>query len=363
MTGLSARVRTRLGALELDCELAAPAGAVTCLMGPSGAGKTTLLRCLAGLHRAAEAVVGVDGALWQDDRAGLFLPPHRRRVGYVLQQPALFPHLSVAGNLQYARRRAGGGPAADPTRIVESLELGELLGRSPAGLSGGERQRVAIARALLAAPALLLLDEPLAALDLAAAGAILERVRRLAGELAVPVVWVTHAPWEAARAGDRLVWMEAGRVVASGGVGELLSRLDVGRTLGDEAGSAVEGRLLRHDEAHHLSVLASAWGELWVRRLDGEPGDPVRVHVRARDVSVALEEGPPTSILNVLRLEVLELTEIAPGEVLVRLGRTSRDPAPALLATVTSRSRDLLGLSPGLPVWARVKSVSLLRGA
>jgi molybdate transport system ATP-binding protein len=146
-------------------------------------------------------------------------------------------------------------------------------------------------------------------------------------------------------------------------VGELLSRLDVGRTLGDEAGSAVEGRLLRHDEAHHLSVLASAWGELWVRRLDGEPGDPVRVHVRARDVSLSLEEGPPTSILNVLRLEVLELTEIAPGEVLVRLGRSSLDPAPALLATVTSRSRDLLGLSPGLPVWARVKSVSLLRGA
>lgn len=363
MNGLTARVRTRVGSFALDCELAAPGAGVTCVMGPSGAGKTTLLRCLAGLHRAEEAVVRLDGETWQDEAAGRFLPAHRRAVGYVIQQPTLFPHLTVAGNLDYARRRAGRRRRVDPAGIVAALGLGPLLERSPTRLSGGERQRVALARALLAAPALLLLDEPLAALDLPTAGGILERVRRLARELEVPALWVTHAPWEAARAGDRLLWMEGGRITASGGVGELLSRLDLGGALGEEAGSVVEARLVRHDEAHYLSVLASPWGELWVRRLDGEPGAAVRVHVRARDVSLSLEEGPPTSILNVLRLEVLELSEVAPGEVLVRLGGRAEPGAPAILAAVTSRSRDLLGLAPGLPVWVRVKSVSLLGGA
>jgi len=364
VTAVAAELAARRGDFALDVALDVPEGGVTCLFGPSGAGKTTVLRCLAGLLRPDRGRVHAGGECWQDDARGVFVPPHRRRVGYVFQEPALLPHLTVSGNLRFAERRV---PASERRmaagEAARRLGLGGLLDRRPRELSGGQGQRAAIARALLAAPRLLLMDEPVTSLDLAAREEILDYVRRLQQDLALPVVFVSHAPAEVARVGDHLVWLRDGRVRAAGPVAELLGRIDVAGELGDEAVGVVSATVRDHDAQHHLTALESPWGVLFVRRLEADAGHAVRVRVLASDVSLSLEAGPVTSILNVLSLSVLELAEPRPGEVLVRLGGPPASPAEALVARITARSRDALGLRPGLPVFARVKSVRLLPGA
>ena len=356
---VSAQLSAELGGFRLEVALALPGEGISCLFGRSGAGKTTTLRCLAGLS-PARGRVEVGGVTWQDDERGLRLAVPARRVGYVFQGAALFPHLDVAGNLDFALGRV---PSAERrvtrAEAVEWLGLGELLGRDPRTLSGGQRQRVAIARALLSSPRLLLMDEPVASLDLAARAEVLAHLQRIQRRLALPVVYVTHAPDEVARLADHVVWLEEGRVRAAGPAPELLSRLELGLALKGDAVSALDARVAGHDPDYPQTLLDCPWGTLRVARLERAAGEAVRVRLRASDVSVDLDPPGRSSISNVLELEVLAISPLQEGEVLVRLGGAPAGEADAILARITTRSRDLLELAPGQRVYARVKAVSL----
>lgn len=354
MTTLDIALQGRRGSFDLDVCFEVPAMGVTAIFGRSGSGKTTVLRAVAGLERM-QGRVSIAGQSWQDGEH--FLAPEQRLVGYVFQEAALLPHLSVRGNLEYALRRAR-TPRTSLLDAIEWLALERLLERRAVDLSGGERQRVAIARALLRGPALLLMDEPLAALDVAARDVILGHLEHLRDELRVPVLYVTHATDEVARLADRVVWLEGGRVRDVAPPEALFARLDMGTQLGEDAATFVSARVIRHDHAYHLTELESAWGVMFVQRLNADSGSLVRVRLRARDISIALHEEQQTSILNVFAARVRGLLPVTAGEVLVQLECPS-DPEQAVLARVTKKSVDDLGLRQGLEVYARVKGVSV----
>jgi len=357
MTPISLACRIDRGAFNLDVDLALPGRGVTALFGHSGSGKTTLLRVLAGLERVAGARVALGNEVWQDDARKVFVPTHQRGIGYVFQEASLFPHLSVRANLEFGRKRLR--PAErrfDLMAVAELLGIERLLDASPATLSGGERQRAAIARTLLASPRLLLMDEPLAALDMRRKLEILPYLERLHDELALPVVYVSHAADEVARLADHLVVLEEGRVLASGPLAATLARLDLAANFQDDAGVMIETTLQAHDD-DGLSHLAFAGGVLLVGQRNAAVGTRVRCRVHARDVSLALERPRGSSITNILPARVDAVGPSGtPGQVLVRLlvGDT------ALLARITERSRRELAIAPGCAVWAQVKAVALL---
>lgn len=356
--GLEAHFRARRGNFELDLALSLPAVGVSALFGPSGAGKSTCLRALAGLEPDVAGRLVVGGAVWQDSQQGQFLPPHQRAVGMVFQDARLFPHLSVQRNLEFGWQRI---PVAE-RRIafadaVRWLDLQALLGRDPASLSGGERQRVAIARALLTSPRLLLLDEPLAALDLARRREILPYLERLREVLAIPVVYVSHAPDEVARLADHLVLIDEGRAIAAGPLMTLLPRFDLASYFADEAGVVFDTALLGHDN-DGLSRLGWPGGELLVSGVGNHrPGQTLRCRVLARDVSLTLQPQAGSSILNRVPCTVAALADTGtPGQCLVRLDCAGIP----LLSRLTRRSAHQLGLQPGMALWAQIKSVALL---
>jgi len=355
--GIRARIRIERADFTLDVDLALPQRGISALFGHSGSGKTTVLRALAGLERAPGAYVALGGEVWQDEARGIFVPVHRRALGYVFQEASLFPHLSVRANLDFGRRRV----AASERRfaldaVAELLGIGHLLERRPEGLSGGERQRVAIARALLASPRLLLMDEPLAALDLRRKQEILPYLERLHDELAIPIVYVSHAPDEVARLADHLVLLDAGKVVASGALGETLARVDLPPVFADDAGVVLDTVLAAHEE-DALSRLDFRGGALLVGRRPEAIGAHLRCRIHARDVSLALARPQGTSIVNLLPAEVTAVAATdRPGQVLVQL----RVGACPLLARITERSRRELAIAPGLQLWAQVKGVALL---
>ncbi|MBW8900864.1 MAG: molybdenum ABC transporter ATP-binding protein, partial [Massilia sp.] len=264
--GLRARLRLDRGAFRLDVDLDLPQRGISALFGHSGSGKTTILRAIAGLERAPGGHVALGGEVWQDDARGLFVPVHRRALGYVFQEASLFPHLSVRANLEFGRKRV---PAHERRftlePVTELLGIERLLERRPDGLSGGERQRVAIARALLASPRLLLMDEPLAALDLRRKLEILPYLERMHAELAIPIVYVSHAPDEVARLADHLVLLDDGKAVASGPLTETLARVDLPPSFADDAGVVLDTRLAGHEE-DALSRLEFDGGALFVGR-------------------------------------------------------------------------------------------------
>jgi molybdate transport system ATP-binding protein len=347
----------RLGDFELDVDLSLPGHGVAALCGRSGSGKTSLLNCMAGLSRARDGRLIVNGECWHDEARGVFVPPHRRALGYVFQRPQLFPHLDVRGNLLFAFKRV----AADRRRIAwdqatELLGITYLLDRTPRGLSGGECQRVCIARALLASPDLLLLDEPLAALDVERRQEILPFLERLPRRLAIPVVYVSHAPEEVTRLADHIVVLERGKVVVDGPLIDTLTRLDLPMRLGDDAGVVFDGVVAERDAAWHLAKVDYGGGGLWVRDGGAALGERVRVRVLARDVSIALQRAD-SSIANVLDATVIEMADDEhPSQVMVRLQTGS----VRLLARVTGRSAAQLGLAPGLRVLAQIKAVAVL---
>ena len=357
MTPISLACRIDRGAFNLDVDLALPGCGVTALFGHSGSGKTTLLRVLAGLERVAGARVALGDEVWQDDARKVFVPTHQRGIGYVFQEASLFPHLSVRANLEFGRKRLN--PAErrfDLLAVAELLGIERLLDARPATLSGGERQRAAIARTLLASPRLLLMDEPLAALDMRRKLEILPYLERLHDELALPVVYVSHAADEVARLADHLVVLEEGRVLASGPLAATLARLDLAANFQDDAGVMIETTLQAHDD-DGLSHLAFAGGVLLVGQRNAAVGTRVRCRIHARDVSLALERPRGSSITNILPARVDAVGPSGtPGQVLVRLlvGDT------ALLARITERSRRELAIAPGCAVWAQVKAVALL---
>lgn len=355
---ISARLQLNQGGFSLDVDLHLCGRGVTAIFGPSGSGKTSLLRCIAGLEAQAAGRIEVDGECWLDSARGLFVPPHRRAVGYVFQDANLFSHLSVRRNLEFGIKRV-------PVRsrrvawdqAVQLLDLDALLERAPDRLSGGERQRVAIARALLTSPRLLLMDEPLAALDAQRKAEILPYLERLHEQLDIATFYVSHAPDEVARLADHLVLLRDGAVLAHGELGETLARLDLPTAFGDEAGVVIESEIIEHDPHYHLTRLGFVGGEVLVGLRHEPVGHRLRFRVHARDVSLALERAQGTSISNLLPVRVAQLAEAdTPAHVLVRLDAQGT----AVLARITRRSADQLAVAPGKQLWAQIKSVALL---
>lgn len=352
---LEARFTIERGAFTLDAELTVPGRGVTAIYGPSGCGKTTLLRAIAGLERDPHGYLEVGDEIWQDDDC--FLPPHRRSLGYVFQEADLFSHLSVSQNLEYGFKRVSRAERhVDFQEAVALLGLGDLLDRHTQDLSGGERQRTAIAQALLTSPRLLLLDEPLTGLDAVGKAEILPYLERLHQELDIPVLYVSHASDEVARLADHLVLLREGRVLASGPIGEMLTRFDLPLSRGVDAEAIIEAEVVDHDEIYHLTRLAFAGGHFNVTREELAIGQSVRLRILARDVSLTLERQTGTSILNILPVTVAETVNEGPAQVLVKLSAGGA----FLLSRITRKSAEALQISPGKPVYAQIKTVALL---
>ena len=351
-------VTLRRGTFGLSARFESDSG-VTVLFGRSGSGKTTLLNAIAGLVRPEAGRIAVGGEVFFDAARSVCLPPQKRRIGYVFQEGLLLPHLSVRNNLGYGRFFT---PEADRyvdfDRVVTLLDLGNLLDRRARHLSGGEKQRVAIGRALLASPRLLLMDEPLASLDAPRKGEILHYVERLKDEMRIPIVYVSHAIEEVTRLADTLVLVSNGKVTGVGSVPELSARLDLRTQIGRfEGGAVIDATVAGQDLASGLARLAFDGGELLTTDIDALVGERVRVRIRARDVSIALEKPRGISVLNCLPGIVAELGDDRGSSVDVRIavGPTS------IIARITRHSAIQLGLAPGGEVFALVKAVSLDR--
>ncbi|MFL6877987.1 molybdenum ABC transporter ATP-binding protein [Pseudomonas marginalis] len=357
---INVRLNLKYTGFALDVDLHVPGRGVTALYGHSGSGKTTCLRCIAGLERAEDGFIQINDEVWQDSRNGLFVPPHKRALGYVFQEPSLFPHLSVRANLEFGLKRIPRPQRrVDMAQATELLGIGHLLERHPQHLSGGERQRIGIARALLTSPRLLLMDEPLAALDSERKSEILPYLERLHDELDIPVLYVSHAQDEVARLADHIVLLSDGKALASGPIGETLARLDLPLALGDDAGVVINGSVSAYDDHYHLLTLQlpDSAQHLRVAHAPLALGKALRVKVQARDVSLSLQAGEHSSILN--RLPVTVTQEIAADNSAHVLVRLDADGTP-LLARITRFSRDQLQLRPGQALWAQIKAVAVL---
>ncbi len=355
MGAIQARFCLNWPGFTLDVDLNLPGSGVTALFGHSGSGKTTLLRCMAGLERATQGLLTVNGAVWQDEAH--WLPTHLRPIGYVFQEASLFEHLSVMGNLRYGMRRISAAQQGSLERAIDLLGIAHLLQRKPDGLSGGERSRVGIARALAVSPSLLLMDEPLAALDLKRKQEILPYLERLHRELDLPIIYVSHAPDEVARLADHIVVLEAGRAVACGPLKDTLARLDLPIHLGEDTGVVLDAVVAERDVHWHLARVEFAGGSLWVRDAGHALGAPVRVRILARDVSIALTKLEDISIQNCLPATVDQLAGDAhPALTLLRL-QVGQSP---MLARLTKRSCAELALLPGKSVWVQIKAVALI---
>lgn len=340
--------------LTLDIGFTAPPG-VTALFGRSGSGKTSVINAVAGLLTPDRGRIALDDTVLFDSASGRFLPPHRRRMGYVFQDARLFPHLTVRQNLLYGQWFAGAGQAADLRRIVELLDIAALLPRRPGHLSGGERQRVAIGRAILSQPRLLLMDEPLAALDEPRKAEILPYLERLRDELGVPILYVSHVMAEVARLATTVVLIDAGRVTAAGPAADVLSDPATAPVLGlREAGALLTARVAEH-EVDGLSRLDSPAGTLWLPQVSAAPGSALRLRILAQDVMLALTRPSGLSALNILPAVVQELRLGGGPGALVRLSAGGE----TILARVTRRSATALDLKPGKPVFAVLKAVSV----
>ncbi|MGA7324365.1 MAG: molybdenum ABC transporter ATP-binding protein [Rhodomicrobium sp.] len=336
-------------------------GQLLALFGRSGAGKTTLINIIAGLTRPQRGRVTVDGRVLSDKARGIFVPPHRRKIGMIFQEGRLFPHLSVRQNLLYGSWFAGpAGRRAQLSRIARLLGIEHLLGRYPEHLSGGEKQRVAIGRALLASPKLLLMDEPLSSLDEQRKQEILPYIERLRDEEKIPIVYVSHSVAEVSRLSDTLVILEDGKVRACGPTVDIMQRLDLVPAAGpEEAGALIEAVVDSHDAKHHLTSLRSLAGNWLVPLLTIAPGKKVRMRIRARDVMIALQRPDAMSALNVIPAQVEEIGPKNGPAVDIKLNCSGE----ALVARLTLRSVEKLSLTVGTPVFAIVKSVAFDRAA
>ena len=343
---------------RLDVDLKLPGQGVTVIFGPSGSGKTTLLRCVAGLERARGQVL-VGGQTWQDSAKQTWVPTWSRDLGYVFQEASLFEHMDVQANLRFGLERVkktGAKLALDAA--VTLLGIDHLLGRSTHSLSGGERQRVAIARALATQPDILLLDEPLASLDIARRLEILPWLERMHRELRIPMLYVTHNMEELTRLADHVVLMEGGRVNVQGSIDHVLSDPVFAASVGGEAGAVLHGTIQRHDEAFHLTCVDIHGSHLWVRHQPLDPGSPVRLRIHANDVSLTTMEPQHTSIQNILPGDIISIhPDSHPASCLVRL----RHHDQIMIARITRKSVENLSLDVGKSVWMQVKSVALAK--
>ncbi len=352
---IEARFRIKRGDFVLDVDLKLPERGLTAVFGPSGCGKTTLLRAIAGLESSQEGFLKIGDTLWQDGKS--VLAPHKRSLGYVFQEASLFAHLDVRGNLEYGVKRVPPQRRrVSLERAIELLAIGPLLARGVDQLSGGERQRVAIARALAVSPRVLLMDEPLSALDRERKCEIMPYLESLHDELEIPLLYVSHSPDEVAQLADHLVLLDAGRVMAAGPIEEMLTRLDLPLSHGDDAEALVEATVAGHDEKFNLTYLDFPGGRFTVTRKDLPMGHRARLRVAAKDVSLTLERQTGTSILNIFPATVEEVVPLGSAQMMVRL----TSGGVSMLARVTRKSATVLDLKPGRPLFAQAKSVALL---
>jgi molybdate transport system ATP-binding protein len=356
---LSAHIRHRFRGFKLEMAFSVAHPGVTALFGPSGAGKSTCINAISGLLKPDSGRIEIHGKPIFDSASGLNLPARRRRVGHVFQDARLFPHLSVAGNLDFGARRSPEPPSpAERTHVIEMLGIGHLLARRPGTLSGGERQRVALGRALLMKPRLLLLDEPLVALDQARKAEILPHLERLRDEARIPIVLVSHALDDVARLADEIVVVNEGRSVAAGPLDQILSRLDLMPITGQsEPMSVITGHVLQHDAEGGLTELGFDGGRLWVTHVAAGPGTPVRLRIAARDVMLATERPRGISAHNLIPGRVAEIHSGDGADCDVKLVCGGA----VLLARITRRSVERLGLHPGAEAIAVIKAVSVNR--
>ena len=349
----------RLAAFTLDVGFTVSGPGITVLFGPSGSGKSTTISAIAGLLQPERGRVSINGEFLLDTERGLFVPVRKRRIGYVFQEGRLFPHMSVRSNLLFGWRRSRPRPHRQEIgHVVDLLGVAPLLGRRPHTLSGGERQRVALGRALLSNPKLLLLDEPLAALDEARKAEIMPYLERLRDEARIPILYVSHSVDEVSRLANQIIALNEGRVAAQGAVIDVMTRLDLFPITGRfEAGAVIEARIARHDERDSLTEVVFDGGRLTVPRIDRAVGETVRIRIRARDVIVALTEPRDISANNVLPATVVEIRSDPGAYADVKLACG----AAMLMARITRRSLERLALAPGAHAFAIVKSVAIDR--
>jgi molybdate transport system ATP-binding protein len=352
---LEVTLQHRFAGMTLDVAFSAPAG-VTALFGRSGAGKTTVVNAIAGLLRPDGGRIALNGEVLSDTATGLHLPPHRRRIGTVFQDARLFPHLSVRQNLLYGRWFAGTGTTApDLHRVAGMLDIEGLLDRGPHDLSGGEKQRVALGRALLSSPRMLLLDEPLAALDAARKAEILPYLERLRDDAGLPILYVSHALEEVARLATTLVVIEYGRVLRVAPASVALSEPDMAPILGlRQAGAVIPARLVAQ-HADGLSELATSGGTLWLPQITAPIGTMLRLRLPAQDVILSRELPKGLSALNILPATITQVRRGDGPGALIQL----RSGSDLILARITQRSADALGLTEGTACYAILKSVAV----
>ena len=352
----SVAVTKRRGSFVLDARFELPTPGVVALFGRSGCGKSTLVNVIAGLLDADAGRVALGDRVLLDTEERLNLPPERRRIGYVFQDARLFPHLSVAANLEYGKRRAQGPRYVSLDAVCSLLDLRALMDRRTHQLSGGERQRVAIGRALLSQPSLLLLDEPLASLDAARRAEVLPYLEILRDQLAIPMVYVTHDFDEVLRLATYVVLMESGKTIAQGGVGEMSLNSDLRSIIGaDAVGAIVDGTVLGMDPSSGLMRVRVGHGELRVQASNAAAGTKLRVQLLARDLIIATQAPQHLSVRNSLSGVVTAVTgdDADSDLVAMDIGGT------LIMARVTKAATRELDLRPGLPAWALVKAVSL----
>ncbi len=359
-SNLRASFRGAIGSFKLDLEFSVPARGVTVLFGPSGCGKTTLLRCIAGLNRIPGGELHINGTTWQDARQ--FVPTHKRALGYVFQEPGLFPHLNVIDNLAYGMKRAGINyrDSVELRELTHLMGIEKLLRRPIQGLSGGEKQRVAIARALLLQPKLLLMDEPLSALDQDNKNEIMPYLEQLHSSLEIPVLYVTHDRREVERLADRVLLLREGQILAQGEIGEILTQPDLPFAHARDAVTVLDGRVKHYDARYGLSTLQIDGGTLDIPDQLGPSGIYKRLRIKSTDISLSVQEQDHSTILNRLPAVIWKIlpTDGPSVNVLLRVGNMGE--GHALLASVTRKSVDQLGLKPGMMVYAQIKGASLL---
>ncbi|OHV75981.1 molybdenum ABC transporter ATP-binding protein [Rhizobium sp. LCM 4573] len=354
---LTVTAKQKLGDFSLDAGFTSERG-VTALFGRSGSGKTSLVRIIAGLSKPDEGRIVLDGDVLADTEKRIFVPKHRRRFGYVFQEARLFPHLTVRQNLLYGRWFAPKNtPGESFGHVVDLLGIGALLDRRPGRLSGGEKQRVAIGRALLSSPRLLLMDEPLAALDDERKAEILPYLERLRDEMNIPIVYVSHSVPEVARLADRVVMMRDGRVDAIGTPSQVLSGPSLSASDRREAGSVLSGTVERVDEHYRLATIRLSQATIKVPDAHVAPGHRVRLHIPERDVMIATARPEGLSALNTLEGRIASIEPDGEGTIRINIDCGG----DIVLSRITAFSGERLGLHPGMAVFAVIKTVALER--
>lgn len=359
MSQLAANFDLKFQTFHLQVNIAVPAEGIITVFGPSGCGKTTLLRCLAGLERSPSGSMVLNSHIWQDESQGIFVPLPQRSIGYVFQEPRLFPHLNVRANLQYGwKRTAEIRRRISLDQVVQVLNIDRLLDRRPQTLSGGEQQRIAIGRALLTSPHLLLMDEPLSSLDLQRKREILPFIQRLDSEFHIPIVYVSHDLHEIVELAKTVIVLKEGKVVGSGPIEEVFSQLNLRHLIPEShLGALVDTTVAEQDQEFGLTKLAFSGGHLQVPHQHRNIGERLRVQILAKDVSII--SSPPsfqTSVLNLLEATVVEIGEVNAAHPLVDI---KLDIGCPLLATITRKSLATLQLHPGQRVHAQIKAVAL----